>query len=124
MAKVKKFAVGGVSSLGGMLAPSGMSPPPSLPPPPTMGSGTGTPVSSAGTSGGSAQDGLSQIDSGSGTVRNAINSVKSALGGGTEGGLEFKKGGSVKKYTEHGGRLNLKSSGVSTATKNKTKSNW
>ena len=62
---------------------------------------TGTkPVPSVGTSptggGGSAQDGLGQIDTGSGTVRSALSSAASALGGaGGPPGLAYKKGGKV-----------------------------
>ena len=62
---------------------------------------TGTkPVPSVGTSptggGGSAQDGLGQIDTGSGTVRSALSSAASALGGaGGPPGFAYKKGGKV-----------------------------
>jgi hypothetical protein len=127
MAKVKKFATGGISSLGSMI-PTGISDGSNMPRQSIndgFATGQGGTQSSGG--GGSAQDGLSQIDSGAGTVRGAINAAQSALGGG--GGsigqtqLVFKKGGAVKKYTT-GGRLNLKSAGVSTAQKSKTKSNW
>ena len=71
---------------------------------------------------GSATDGLGLIDSGAGTVRSAINQASTALGGGG-GGLgpdfAYKKGGYVK-----GGKINLGSGRVSTASKNKSNSNW
>ena len=75
-----------------------------------------------GGSSGSATDGLGLIDSGAGTVRSAINQASTALGGGG-GGLgpdfAYKKGGYVK-----GGKINLGSGRVSTASKNKSNSNW
>jgi hypothetical protein len=79
--------------------------------------------------GGSAQDGLSQIDSGSSTVAGAIGRAADALGGGGGGGgqiaqPQFKKGGSVKKYTDSNGKLNLGSGRVSTSSKNSKQSNW
>ena len=92
------------------------------------GGGGGIPVP-VGTSptggGGSAQDGLGQIDTGSGTVRSALSTAASALGGGGGGGggqpgLAYKKGGYVSK----GGKINLGSGRVSTASKNKNCSNW
>ena len=76
--------------------------------------------------GGSATDGLGQIDAGAGTVRSAISTAANALGNGGGGGggekpmFEFKKGG----YVDKGGKLNLGSGRVSTATKNKSNSNW
>ena len=93
---------------------------------PGSGSGGGAPMPSVG-GGGSATDGLGQIDAGSGTVRGALSTAASALGGagggvttiGGQPGL-YKKGGYVSK----GGKLNLASGRVSTATKNKNCSNW
>lgn len=73
---------------------------------------------SGGGGGASAQDGLNQISGGSDTVANAISKASEALSGG------FKKGGSVKKYTSSGGKLNLGSGRVSTASKNSKQSNW
>jgi hypothetical protein len=88
---------------------------------------TGTkPVPSVGTSptggGGSAQDGLGQIDTGAGTVRGALSTAASALGGagGPPPGAMYKKGGYVSK----GGKLNLGSGRISTASKNKNCSSW
>lgn len=86
----------------------------------------GTSPTGVGGGGGSASDGLGQIDSGSSTVRSAINTATSALGSGSGGGgsshplYEFKKGGYVGKD----GKLNLGSGRVSTTTKNKSNSNW
>jgi len=64
---------------------------------------TGKPVPSVGTSpvggggGGSAQDGLGQIDTGAGTVRGALSTAAGALGGagGLPPGAMYKKGGKV-----------------------------
>jgi hypothetical protein len=85
--------------------------------PPILGGGGGG-------GGGSAEDGFGQIDSGVGTVRGAINTATQALGGGGGGSLPtgavYKKGGYVAK----GGKLNLGSGRVSTASKNKRNSNW
>jgi len=84
--------------------------------------GTGGTSPMGGGGGGSAQDGLGQIDSGSGTVRGALSTAASALGG-AGGGMQpglYKKGGYVSKS----GKLNLASGRVSTATKNKNCSNW
>ena len=93
---------------------------------PSYGGGDGgVPIPSVGTTGGgggSAQDGLGQIDSGAGTVRSAISTAASALGGGGGSlppGAIYKKGGYVK-----GGKINLGSGRVSTASKNKNSSNW
>lgn len=94
----------------------------------------GTPLATGSGGGGSAQDGLGQIDTGSGTVRSALNTATSALGGGGGSSLPpgggggslppelimYKKGGYVSK----GGKLNLGSGRISTATKNKNCSNW
>jgi len=79
-------------------------------------------VAYTGGDGGTAQDGLGQIDSGAGTVRSAINTATSALGGGSSlpVGATYKKGGYVAK----GGELNLGSGRVTTASKNKSNSNW
>jgi hypothetical protein len=78
--------------------------------------------------GGSAQDGLGQVNSGASTIASAIGQAQSALGGSSgapnSGRPEFKKGGSVKKYTTSSGRLNLSAGGASTAQKNKKQSNW
>jgi hypothetical protein len=89
--------------------------------------GGGAPMPSVGGGGGSATDGLGQIDTGSGTVRSALSTAASALGGGgggvtTIGGQpnNYKKGGYVAK----GGKINLGSGRVSTASKNKNCSNW
>lgn len=130
MAKVKKFADGGISTLTGMLKGMGSTGSSGTP----LDSGIGNRSLSVATlptqgSGGSAQDGLGQIDAGAGTVRSAINAAQGALGGGGGGGGlppfgAFKKGGQVKRYTSADGRLDLKSSGTSTAQKGKTKSNW
>jgi len=84
-------------------------------------SGSTSPTTGSG-GGGSAQDGLGQIDSGSGTVRSALSTAASALGGGGGSlppGAIYKKGGYVK-----GGKINLGSGRVSTASKNKNSSNW
>ena len=117
MAKVKKMADGGLIGLGQLL-----------------GGGTqqttrmpseffGMPGRSApqigGGGGGSAEDGIGQINSGASTVSSALNSAKNALGGGgggaePQGGYTFKKGGSIKKT----------STKVTTASKNKSNSNW
>jgi hypothetical protein len=85
----------------------------------------GTPTATGSGGGGSAQDGLGQIDTGSGTVRSALNTATSALGGGGGSSVPpalfpYKKGGYVSK----GGKLNLGSGRISTATKNKNCSNW
>ena len=91
---------------------------------------TGTkPVPSVGTSptggGGSAQDGLGQIDAGSGTVRGALSTAANALGGAGGGMPMYKKGGSVKgNYTSKDGKLNLGSGRISTSSKNKASPNW
>lgn len=86
-----------------------------------------TPPSTGPGGGGSASDGLSQIDAGAGTVRTAIGTAANALGAGGGGQSApngpfplFKKGGYVTKS----GKINLGSGRVSTATKNKSNSNW
>jgi hypothetical protein len=109
-----------IKGLGGMTGDTGLS---------VVPGGTFLPAGVGGTSpmgggGSSAQDGLGQIDSGAGTVRSAISTAASALGGGGGGelpvGATYKKGGYVGK----GGKLNLGSGRVSTTTKNKSNSNW
>jgi len=88
----------------------------------TGGTSTTGGTSPLGGGGGSASDGLGQIDAGAGTVRSAINTAASALGGGGSSlpaGATYKKGGYVK-----GGKINLGSGRVSTASKNKSNSNW
>ena len=90
---------------------------------PVGGGGVGTPGTATTGGGGSAQDGLGQIDTGSGTVRSALSTAASALGG--AGGSSspqpiYKKGGYVAK----GGKINLGSGRISTASKNKNCSSW
>ena len=113
-----------------------------VPPPPTGLSGVASSSPSSpgkavgGDGGGGAQGGLNQINQGSQTVASAIGSAEQALGGagGNETGPNerqfYKKGGGVKKdmpvkknYTT-GGRLNLGSGGVSTASRNSKNSCW
>ena len=59
------------------------------------------PSSGSITGGGSAQDGLSQVNNGASTIANAIGQAQSALGVGNgntgPNPITFKKGGSVKK---------------------------
>jgi|APGre2960657373_1045057.scaffolds.fasta_scaffold35673_2 hypothetical protein len=109
-----------IKGLGGMTGATGLSVVPSY------GGGDvggGVAMPSGGGGGGSAQDGLGQIDSGAGTVRSAISTAANALGGGGGSSLPvgavYKKGGYVK-----GGKINLGSGRVSTASKNKSNSNW
>ena len=110
-----------IKGIGDMTGATGMS----VSLPSYDGGGGGTSPTSGG-GGGSATDGLGQIDAGAGTVRSAISTAASALGGGGGGGAvpagsyTFKKGGYVAK----GGKLNLGSGRVSTASKNKSNSNW
>ena len=117
MARVKKFEDGGLSSIGGYAksaadpaaAAGGSTGPTSAPQVgSTLGGGGGT--------AGSASDGLSQINSGSQTVSDALNRAQTDLSGG------FKKGGSVKKRSD--GKINLSHCSVSTSSKNKKQSNW
>lgn len=95
--------------------------PPQLGLPPSFGGGGGG-------GGGSAQDGLGQVNTGASTIASAIGQAQNALGGSGGGGGQFaqafKKGGTAKKYTTSGGRLNLSAGGASTAQKNKKQSNW
>jgi hypothetical protein len=87
------------------------------------GGGAMPPMIGGGGGGGGAQEGLGQIYSGAGTVGNAISTAAQALGGdsGTfSPGPMYKKGGYVAK----GGKINLGSGRVSTASKNKSNSNW
>jgi len=85
-------------------------------------------IGSSSGGGGTAQDGLSQINNGSSTVAGAIGRAADALGSGggqvAEPQYMFKKGGSVKKYTDSSGKLNLGSGRVSTSSKNSKQSNW
>jgi hypothetical protein len=78
--------------------------------------------------GGSAQDGLGQVNSGASTIGNAIGQAQSALGGGGGGGLAqpqmYKNGGAAKKSYTNGGKINLGACGVSTASKGKKNSDW
>lgn len=105
-----------IATLGGMTPPS---PPdtPTLPMPNPGGKGFG---------GGSAQDGLGQVNSGASTIGNAIGQAQSALGGG--GGNPnptlYKKGGTAKKSYTTGGKINLGACGVSTTSKGKKNSDW
>jgi hypothetical protein len=128
MAKVKKMADGGMTSLGS-LAAGAMTPAyKDLPGQPNI-------VPSVGGGGGSASDGLGQINQGAGTVAGAISRASDALGsggGGLMGGggtppnndmTTYKKGGPVKKYSS-GGKINLKDCSVSTASKGKNNSSW
>jgi hypothetical protein len=136
MAKVKKMADGGMTSLGA-LAAGAM--PPAYKSRPT--DATAVPGGGGG-GGGSASDGLGQINQGAGTVATAISRASDALGGGGgglmggggKGGLgpdvpDFamttyaKKGGSIKKHSS-GGKINLNECRVSTTPKGKTNSNW
>jgi len=81
--------------------------------------------------GGSAQEGLGQVQNGASMLGNALNTASSALSGGGGGGalaepqasVPFNKGGSVKKYSGNG-KINLKDCGVSTAPKGKKNSCW
>jgi hypothetical protein len=80
--------------------------------------------------GGSAQDGLGQVNSGASTIGNAIGQAQSALGGGGGGGISppntamYKKGGAAKKSYTTGGKINLGACGVSTTSKGKKNSDW
>jgi hypothetical protein len=130
MAKVKKMADGGMTSLGA-LAASAMTPAyKDLPGQPTGGGFGGI----VGGGGGSASDGLGQINQGAGTVATAISRASDALGsggGGLMGGGSspnndmtiYAKGGSIKKHS-NGGKINLKDCRVSTASKGKNNSCW
>lgn len=123
MAKVKKMADGGITGLGQMMAGA-------------VDPGYGfNPTSGGG--GGTAQDGLNQINDGTKTVGSAVSTAQSALGGGGNSGggasnygfteptqIEKKRGGSIKKHAS-GGKINLKDCKVSTHEKNsKNKHNW
>ena len=83
------------------------------------GGGMPAPGSGGGAGGSSVEDGLGQIDAGAGTVRGAVGTAVSALGGGLPPGATYKKGGYVKS-----GKINLGSGRVSTTSKNKSNSNW
>ena len=115
-----------LAQLGTMMTPAdGNSPPPIEPPQMPSGPIGGKGI---GGGGGSAQDGLGQINSGAATVGSAIGTAQSALGGGG-GGLQpntamYKKGGEVKKSYTTGGKINLNACGVSTASKSKKNSCW
>jgi hypothetical protein len=130
MSKVKKLAEGGISSLGSILN-VGISDGPYMPGSPLNplnAPSFGGSIGGGGEGGGGAEAGLSQIDAGANTVRSAISSAQSALGGG--GGNSYpsyiyKNGGSVKNsYTTKDGKLNLGSGRISTASKNKSTPNW
>jgi hypothetical protein len=132
MAKIKKMADGGMTSLGSLAA--GAMPEykdlPNRPRNPFSGSLGG------GGGGGSASDGLGQINQGAGTVAGAISRASDALGGGG-GGLNgaigtspnndsttYKKGGSAKKNSSSNS-ASSKISKVSTHEKNpKHKNCW
>ena len=83
------------------------------------GGGTIAPSDVGGASGSSVEDGLGQIDAGAGTVRGAVGTAVSFLGGGLPPNATYKKGGYVKS-----GKINLGSGRVSTTSKNKSNSNW
>jgi hypothetical protein len=104
---------------------------------PSTGAGALTPPAGLGAGGlggsGSAQDGLSQINSGASTVAGAIGTAVDSLSGGGGGaqpngannGAQYKKGGQVKKKYTTGGKINLGACGVSTASKStKSNSKW
>jgi hypothetical protein len=135
MAKIKKMADGGIAGLGSLLAGVNGNIPaykdlPNKPSNPFSGS-----IGGVG-SGGSASDGLGQINQGAGTVAGAISRASDALGGGG-GGLNgaigpspnndsttYKKGGSAKKNSS-GNSIISKISKVSTHEKNpKHKNCW
>ena len=86
------------------------------------------PSSGSITGGGSAQDGLSQVNNGASTIANAIGQAQSALGVGNgntgPNPITFKKGGSVKKKYTSGGKINLDACGVSTTSKGRKNSSW
>jgi len=134
MAKIQKMANGGMMSLGSLASGinannsqvsfAGINGVPGT-------SMTGPQFGLSGGGGGSAQEGLGQVQDGASMLGNALNTASSALGGGGSGGQfaraepqgsSFKKGGSAKKYSS-GGKINLKDCGVSTAQKSKTNSN-
>jgi len=137
MAKIKKMADGGMTSLGSLAA--GLTPAyKDLPGQPTAVPGGG------GGGGGSASDGLGQINQGAGTVAGAISRASDALvgggggglmGGGGKGGLgpddvpnfamtTYKKGGTAKKNSSSNS-ASSKISKVSTHEKNpKHKNCW
>jgi len=113
-----------IAQLGSMMTPANGDAPrptdtPQMPSGPIGGKGLGG-------GGGSAQDGLGQINSGAATVGSAIGTAQSALGGG--GGnpnpTMYKKGGEVKKSYTTGGKINLNACGVSTTSKGKKNSDW
>jgi hypothetical protein len=79
--KTKKYAVGGISNMS-----PGMSPLE-----PLTGGGTGM-----GSSGGSATDGLGQVNSGASTIGNAISSASKALTGGGIGGISVRPPGPIQ----------------------------
>jgi hypothetical protein len=137
MAKVKKMALGGISSIGDMIKDASQ----------TINNMKNSGGISGGIGGGSASDGLNQINAGASTVGNAIGNAQGALGGGGSGGgmpssmpgggsgsppgdelpvpkftgwmgplPNNKKGGSVKKRVFH--------NKVSTSAKNKKHPNW
>ena len=112
MARIKKMADGGITSLGTLAASAA---------PPSSGnfsaSSTGgdfglTGGGSGAMSGGTASDGLGQINQGAGTVANAISQANSALG--SSQGTPYKKGGKVS----------LSDCKVTTHHKNKSSPNW
>lgn len=116
-----------VSSLSGMLN--------NIPGSPLQSSDTApnvSPTADTGQGGGSAMDGLNQVDQGAQTTRGAIGTAQNALGGNPTGGATgngissamYKKGGSVKRHSDNSGKLNLSSGKVSTAVRNKSNPNW
>jgi len=112
-----------MATLGGMMndiVPTDGNTTPQMPKGPIAGGGLGG-------GGGSAQDGLGQVNTGASTIASAIGQAQSALGGGggsPPNATMYKKGGSVSKNYTTGGKINLSSCGVSTAQKNKSQSNW
>lgn len=75
--------------------------------------------------GGSAMEGLGQVDQGTATTRGAIGTAQGALGGNSGGSPpssmpQYKKGGKVSS----GGKSGHITTKMSTAVRNKSNSNW
>ena len=122
---------GMVSSLGNLISGRGFGPTDGMPSNPRIPNLGGNIGGGLGGGGGSASEGLGQINQGAGTVASAISRASDALGSGGGAGqmpipemTTYKKGGAVKKYTHPDGKLNLSAGGVSTASKNKSCSGW
>lgn len=128
MAKVKKMAGGGLSSLGSLL---GITTPAGAPASPFQ-AGSTDPAAA----GSSAQDGLSQVQNGAasiqqslGTASDALNTATGAIG--TTGDIAptqfrdyvYKKGGAVKRNTKSE-NVSFSLSKVSTAKKNSKQPKW